>query len=192
MTHAHWDHNQNFDLFLDAPVLIHRLERKYAYKPHRNDWATPEWTCAMVDHHRHIQEVEEGYEIEPGISILHTLGHSAGSMAVMVETDDGLCAVTGDVMHFASVAITKQSPLIFWNEADARKSIERILQRADHFYPGHDRPFRLAKGEIEYLVPPEMTIGGVTPDMPGIEFDGSPRQPWVMPGIEEQTLEPLG
>ena len=37
MTHAHWDHNQNFDLFPDAPVLIHRLEKKYAHKPHRND-----------------------------------------------------------------------------------------------------------------------------------------------------------
>ena len=131
----------------------------------------------MMDHHRHNQEVEEGYEIEPGISFLHTPGHSAGSMAVMVETDDGLCAVTGDVMHFASVAITKQSPLIFWNEADARKSIERVLERADNLYPGHDRPFRLVKGEIEYLTPPEMTIGGVTPDIPG---------------IEEQTLERLG
>ncbi len=41
MTHAHWDHNQNFDLFYNAPVLIHGVERKYAHKPHRNDWATP-------------------------------------------------------------------------------------------------------------------------------------------------------
>ena len=44
MSHAHWDHNQNFDLFYHAPALVHRLEMKYAHKPHHNDWATPAWT----------------------------------------------------------------------------------------------------------------------------------------------------
>ncbi len=191
MTHAHWDHNQNFDLFYNAPVLIHGVERKYAHKPHRNDWATPQWTGVMVDHHPIVQEVEEGYEIEPGVSIIHTPGHSPGSIAVMVETDMGLCAVTGDVLHFAGVAITKQNPLVFWNEVEARKSIERIVESADNIYPGHDRPFRLVSGEIEYLAPLDITIAGLTPDMAGVKFDASPRQPWVMPGIEEQTLASL-
>ena len=192
MTHAHWDHNQNFDLFYNAPVLIHGVERKYAHKPHRNDWATPQWTGVMVDHHPIVQEVEEGYEIEPGVSIIHTPGHSPGSIAVMVETDQGLCAVTGDVLHFAGVALSKQNPLVFWNEAEARKSIERIVESADNIYPGHDRPFRLVRGEIEYLAPVGITIAGLSPDMEGVKFDTSPRQPWVMPGIEEQTLASLG
>ena len=191
MTHAHWDHNQNFDLFYNAPVLIHPLERKYAHKPHRNDWATPQWTGVMVDHHPIVQEVEEGYEIEPGVSIIHTPGHSPGSMSVMVETDQGRSVITGDVLHFAGVAISKQNPLVFWNEADARKSIERIIERADNIYPGHDRPFRLVRGEIEYLAAVDITIAGLTPEIEGVKFDDSPRQPWVMPGIEEQSLSSL-
>ena len=163
MTHAHWDHNQNFDLFYNAPVLIHKLEHKYAHKPHKNDWATPAWTGAMVDHHPTVQEVEEGYEIEPGVRLIHTPGHSPGSIAVMIETDQGLCAITGDVLHFASIALTKQNPLVFWNEADARKSIDRILETAEVIYPGHDRPFRLVRGEIEYIAPLDITIAGLTP-----------------------------
>ena len=43
MSRAHWDHSQNYDLFQHAPMLVHPLERKYAHKPHRNDWATPAW-----------------------------------------------------------------------------------------------------------------------------------------------------
>ena len=36
MSHAHWDHNQNFDLFEHAPLLMHSWERKYARRPHKN------------------------------------------------------------------------------------------------------------------------------------------------------------
>ena len=188
MTHAHWDHAQNFDLFDHAPMLIHSHELKYARKPHRNDWATPKWTAAMIDFQSRVQEVEEGYEIEPGIRIMHAPGHSPGSMVVIVDTDNGVAAVTGDVLHYATVALSRVNPLVFWSQEQATRSIDRILETADSIYPGHDRPFRLVKGEVDYMAPRHMTLAGIQPREPGIEFDASPRQPWVMPGIEEQTL----
>lgn len=192
MTHAHWDHNQNYDLFEHAPLLIHPWERKYAHRPHRNDWATPGWTGAMIDHHPTIQEVGEGYEIEPGVRILHTPGHSPGSISVLVETKEGLCALTGDVLHYSSIALTRRNPLVFWSEEEATRSINRILETADAIYPGHDQPFRVVQGNIEYLVPMKMTISGVRPDDPGLAFDTSPRPVWIMPGIEEQSVQSLG
>ena len=192
MSHAHWDHSQNFDLFKNTPMLVHPWERKYAHHPHPNDWATPAWSGAMVEFQPDIVEVEEGYEIEPGVRIIHTPGHSPGSITVLVDTDDGVCAVTGDVLHYANVALTKTNPLVFWNERDATKSINRILYEADVIYPGHDRSFRLVNGEIEYLEPMKLTLAGVHPDEPGVEFDTTPRPPWVMPGVEDQTVESLG
>ncbi len=195
MTHAHWDHSQNYDLFYHAPALIHRWELKYAHKPHPNDWATPQWTGAMIDDHPRAQEVEEGYEIEPGISVIHTPGHSPGSMGLLVETGDGLCAVTGDAIHYGEVALSGISPIVFWNEEDSRKSIKRVLDTADIVYPGHDRPFRMVKEgrELEYLSPPvELAVSGITPDMEGVSFNMDPRAPFVMPGIEDQTVESLG
>ena len=188
MTHAHWDHAENFDLFDHAPMLIHSDELKYARKPHRNDWATPRWTAAMIDFQSRVQEVEEGYEIEPGIRIMHAPGHSPGSMVVIVDTDNGVAAVTGDVLHYATVALSRVNPLVFWSREQATRSIDRILETADSIYPGHDRPFRLVKGEVDYMAPRHMALAGIQPGEPGIEFDASPRQPWVMPGIEEQTL----
>ena len=192
MSHAHWDHAQNFDLFDHAPMLIHPWERKYAHKPHHNDWATPRWTGAMVEFQSKVQEVEEGYEIEPGVRIMHTPGHSPGSIAVVVETDNGLSAVTGDVLHYSGVALSRVNPLVFWNAEQATKSINRIVDSVETIYPGHDRPFRVVNGKIEYTRPYHLVISGVDPNDPGLSFDTSPRVPWVMPGIGEQTVESLG
>ena len=191
VTHAHWDHSQNLDLFPDAEILIHPLERRYAGRPHRNDWATPGWSGAMIEFQKSITEVEEGYEIEPGVRVLYTPGHSPGSICVAVEGKQGLSVVTGDVLHFSSVALSKVNPIVFWSEAEASASIERILTMADMIYPGHDRPFRIVDGEVVYASPMRLSIVGVGPDTPGVEFDLNPAPRFVMQGIEEQSLDAL-
>jgi N-acyl homoserine lactone hydrolase len=187
MSHVHWDHSQNYDLFRHAPMLVHKSERIYAHHPHKNDWATPAWTGVMIDHHPDIQEVEEGYEIEPGVQLIHTPGHSPGSMSVKVETDSGLATVSGDVLHYSSVALTRKNPLVFWNEIQTTQSIDRIVGTADVIYPAHDRPFRIARIGIEYLEPTNLTIMGLTPDEPRVTFEKEPRPVWLMPGIEDQS-----
>ena len=188
LTHAHWDHVQNIDLFESAPLYLHPHERRYAHRPHRNDWATPQWTGAILER-QEVREVEEGAELLPGVSVIELPGHSPGSIGVKVETERGLEIITGDALHFASVAKTGQNPLIFWSPEQARRSIQRVLAEADAIYPGHDRPFRLtSEGEIEYLAPFQMTITGLTPATPGLQFSMAPRPIWIMPGIEEQRI----
>ena len=193
MTHAHWDHAQNYDLFDNATTLVHAWELKYASNPHPNDWATPRWTRAMIDVLSKVEAVEEGYEIEPGVRIMHTPGHSPGSVGVLVETDHGPIVITGDAIHNADAAMSRVNPLVFWNEEDARRSIDRVIEAAEIIYPGHDRPFRILKdGRVEYVAPKQLTIMGLDLEEPGVVLDNSPRVPWVMPGIEEQTVERLG
>ena len=194
MSHAHWDHNQNFDLFEQAPLLMHSWERKYAKRPHRNDWSTPKWTGDMIESHPSIQEVEEGFEIEPGVRVLHTPGHSAGSICLLVETDQGKCVLTSDVLLFANQALSRTHPVVFWNQEQAIKSLDRVIEEADIIYPGHDQPFRLVDGEVRYEEPMRLTITGVSPEEPGLTFapPGGAPSVWIMPGIEEQTVESLG
>lgn len=193
LSHAHWDHAQNLDLFDASTILLHPDERRYAKAPHRNDWATPAWTGAMLSHEDpRIVEVDEGYEIEPGVRILFTPGHSPGSISVVADTDDGVSVITGDVLHYSAAALTRKNPLVFWNEEQATQSIDRLVGLADVIYPGHDRPFRItAAGEIEYLRPFEITLVNVDPDDPGFSIDRTVPAPYVMPGIEEQRLPPI-
>ena len=190
MTHAHWDHAQNYDVFDHAQVLIHRWERLYVRNPHGNDWATPRWTSAMLDSLSNVIEVEDGYEIEPGIRVLHTPGHSAGTMALIVETPQGPVAVTGDGIAHAQVAVTRINANIFWNEEDSRRSIERVLESAEVVYPGHDLPFRVLRdGGVEHLATRQLEFYGLDLKDPRVSVDPERRPPFVMPSIEEQTLD---
>jgi N-acyl homoserine lactone hydrolase len=188
LTHAHWDHVQNVDVFAHAPIFMHADEYTYSLNPHLNDWATPAWTGAMFES-LDIRTVTEGDEIMPGVGIVDMPGHSPGSIGVTVEQPGGLSVITGDALHFAEVAITKRNPLVFWDPEEAAHSIERVVDMADMMYPGHDQPFRVtAAGEVEYQYRPEITFLGISPDDEGITFQtGSViPEPWEMPGIEEQ------
>ncbi len=190
MSHAHWDHVQNIDLFEKATLLLHPDERRYAHRPHKNDWATPAWTGAAIETVP-IAEVSDGDELAPGVTIVAVPGHSPGSIALRVETDDGVACLSGDALHFAEVALTKKNPLVFWNDEQATASIETMLRIADVIYPGHDLPFRVRNGAIEYLHPYRLGVSGISPDgkalRPGASLlPPAPRVPWIMPGVEEQ------
>lgn len=191
LSHAHWDHVQNIDIFENAQFLMSPRELAYARKPHRNDWSTPQWTGAILDTVS-IQEVDHGDVITTGVEVIGVPGHSPGSLALSVETGEGIACLAGDALHFASVAQTKKNPTVFWDDDLATESIERLVKRADVLYPGHDRPFRLLDdGTVEYMTPLNLTLSGVSDDGAtprlGVSFTPpGPVVPWIMPGIEEQ------
>jgi len=182
LTHAHWDHVQNIDVFAHAPLYMHPDERRYCERPHRNDWATPAWTRDIIERMQ-VREIAEGEELILGVGVVDLPGHSAGSIGITVRNEQGLSLITGDALHYASVALTRQSPLVFWNADAALASIDRAVGMADIIYPGHDQAFRLTtEREIEYLRPFSLTITGTLPGRRGLSFNGKTRDPWVMPG----------
>jgi N-acyl homoserine lactone hydrolase len=190
MSHAHWDHVQNIDLFAHAPLLIHRDERRYAHQPHHNDWATPAWTGAILDTMR-LEDVGEGDVLMPGCRVVELIGHSPGSIGLEVETDDGVCILTGDAIHTADVARSGRNPLVFWNAERADAAVRRVVESDALIYPGHDLPFRIRDGEVTYHGEQRMTIVNAGPGMPGVTLvpQPPPREVWVMPGIEDQRLD---
>ena len=186
LTHAHWDHVQNIDVFAHAPLYLHPDELRYCGNPHPNDWATPAWTRDILERSQ-IREIADGGELIPGVGVVDLPGHSVGSIGVTVRNEQGLSLIAGDALHYASVAQTRQPPLVFWDPDAARASIDRVVGLADVIYPGHDQPFRLTRaGQAEYLRPFRLTITGTLPDRPGLSFYGETREPWVMPGFEDQ------
>jgi N-acyl homoserine lactone hydrolase len=167
LTHAHWDHMQNLDLFSRAVFLIHPDELSYLTDPHPRDYATPRWTRAVLGEYP-VGEVAEGAELMPGVTILAVPGHSAGTVAVAVSTPDGTAVITGDAIQNGQVARHRRNALVFWDTAAAARSVGRIVDLADIIYPGHDRAFRLgAAGRPEYLQDFELTVTG-----PGAEVNG--------------------
>lgn len=184
LTHAHWDHMLNIDLFTNAEVLVHETERKYLQAPDPEDWATPSYTGAILERMR-LRSVREGDEIDQGVRILDTPGHTVGSMTLLVEQEGGTIGVTGDALPNARCALAGTPYLIFHDPALARESAAKIRSHCRTLYPGHDRPFRLDGDTVEYLIPTSIHI--TTQLEPGASDVGitltgdTPRAVWSLP-----------
>jgi N-acyl homoserine lactone hydrolase len=186
LSHSHWDHIQNIDVFDHAPIMIHPYERAYSLKPHRNDWATPAWTGTILERQK-LVEVAEGDQILQGVRVVDMPGHTPGGIGLAVESWAGLEVIAGDALHHARVALLGENPLIFWDRQAARDTIARVLKMADVIYPGHDRVFRLTDDKtIEYLEGFQMTISNVAASLGDLDWEDKKPGQWIMPDIGEQ------
>lgn len=151
LSHAHWDHVQNLDLFSAATAYVHPDELAYASHPHPHDHATPAWTSGVLESVA-TAPVEEGQEVMPGVRCLHLPGHTVGCVGLEVETPDGIAVLSGDAVASAADSVRERCPNAFWDGDEADRSVRRVNERADVVYPGHDRPFRRDRaGGVEHL-----------------------------------------
>jgi N-acyl homoserine lactone hydrolase len=92
-THLHFDHCGGNRLFPGVPIYVQRREREAAREP---DYTVPEWVefagATYV-------ELDGEAEIVPGVRVLPTPGHTPGHQSVLVDTDDGLVVVAGDIAY---------------------------------------------------------------------------------------------
>jgi N-acyl homoserine lactone hydrolase len=117
-THLHFDHCGGNRLFAGTPIYVQRLEREAA---RAEGYTIAQW----VDFEgANYVELEGEQEVLPGLHVLPTPGHTPGHQSVLVETDDGLVVVGGDVAYtwrefdapanHAAVTLTRRSPTRIW------------------------------------------------------------------------------
>lgn len=190
LTHAHWDHCLNVDVFPNARVFISAPEYDYVKSPNASDWATPVWTRDVLARNR-IEETRDGDEIAAGVRILATPGHSPGSQTVVVETPEGIVGLPGDALPNPACIAAGICYLVFYSEDAARKSVSRILEHCAFVYPGHDRPFRVGSGgAYSYLEHSSVNISrlpGMIDGGAGLTFNtqvaaGTDILPWARGG----------
>src|SRR5438105_5163157 len=92
-THLHFDHCGGNRLFPGLPIYVQRIEREAARQP---DYTIPEWV--EFEGARYV-ELDGEAEIAPGVRALPTPGHTPGHQSVLVDTEDGLVVVAGDVAY---------------------------------------------------------------------------------------------
>ena len=154
LTHMHWDHCQNTDLFTNARVLVNPTEIDYARSPNKWDLAVAAGMADMMRNMK-VESVSEGDTIVEGVSIIETPGHTKGHMSILVEINGENVIIAGDALP-ESGSIARGLPYnVFWDVSDAHESVEKMVAASNVFYPGHDRPFRVEGDEINYLEGPE-------------------------------------
>lgn len=187
LTHVHWDHVQNIDLFPRARVVLSNAELESVQREDARDLVTPAWTRRLLDGTQ-LLPVDPGDMIVDGMTILDAAGHTAGSLAFEVLIDGESHVITGDALPWAEVGRLRQSALVFWDLDRSESTIEALVERADVIYPGHDRPFRLVDGEVCYESTFEATVFGIRPDTPGFHFGPPP----ILSTIDLTDGHPVG
>ena len=148
ITHLHYDHVGNFDLFPAATLHLQDVEMHYATGRHMGE-----------ARHRFAYEVEEvvgmvrrvyenrvrfhngDAEIAAGVSLHLIGGHTMGMQAVRVATRRGWVVLASDASHFyANMEQTRPFPIVF-SVPDMVAGYERLRSLAaspEHIIPGHD------------------------------------------------------
>ena len=92
-THLHFDHCGGNRLFAGVPIYVQRVEREAA---RGEDYTIPGW---VEFEGASYVELDGEAELAPGVRVLPTPGHSPGHQSVLVDTEEGLVVVAGDVAH---------------------------------------------------------------------------------------------
>ena len=148
ITHLHYDHVGNFDLFPAATFHLQDREMQYATGRHM---AQPVFGGAF-DVEDVVGMVRNSYagrvrfhdgdaEIAPGLSLHYVGGHTMGLQVVRVATRRGYVVLASDASHFyANMEQVRPFPIVF-NVAQMVEGYARLRALADspaHIIPGHD------------------------------------------------------
>jgi glyoxylase-like metal-dependent hydrolase (beta-lactamase superfamily II) len=148
ITHLHYDHVGNFDLFPAAALHLQDLEMRYAtgrYMGHecfRGAYEVEDVTGVVRRVYQDQVRFHDGdEEIAPGISLHLIGGHTMGIQAVRVATRRGWLVLASDASHFyANMEQTRPFPIV-WSVADmvdGYRKLQRLAESPSHIIPGHD------------------------------------------------------
>ncbi len=137
LTHLHWDHASNNQLFPNAKFYVQKKELQYAVAPiplHKKSY--------LLDllFKNEYQILDGDVQFRDGIFLGLTPGHSPGSQTVFVDTTDGVYALVGDMVNF--MECWTRSPKVpngFHTDLVAcYDSFDKIEKRADHVLIAHE------------------------------------------------------
>ncbi len=123
LTHAHPDHIGNCSLFKNAKIYVRSEE---------------------ADLVPGAIGVDSDTDIAKGVRLVHTPGHSPGSMSVFVEADRRY-VLAGDAIPMADNYHKMVPPRVNHDPEIAMASMKKIIEYADVIIPGHDKPFSVRK-----------------------------------------------
>ena len=148
ITHLHYDHVGNFDLFPKATYYLQDREMNYAtgrnmaHQVFSHPYDVDHVTGIVREVYAgRVSFVDGDAELAPGLSVHHIGGHTDGMMSVRVWTKRGWVVLASDALHlYANMETTNPFPIVY-SVGDMVKGYARLHELADssaHIIAGHD------------------------------------------------------
>lgn len=144
VSHLHWDHSGNVDLFDDEPadVYVPRESARYAYAPleiHHRAFLTPKAGYDPPWLRTDFRFVDGDETIAPGLRAVHTPGHSPGHTSLLVDSGDTTYALAIDVAPLAeNIGESELNPPGTMDVFAWWESAKRLREGSDVVIPSHD------------------------------------------------------
>ena len=148
LTHLHYDHVGNLDLFpsahfhLQEPELHFAVGRHMRYPFLRAAFEVEDVVALIRLNYAQRVRLHNGrVELYPGITLVPAPGHSAGLQFVQVNTRRGMVALASDASHYyENMDAGRPFPIVI-STAETLESYEVVrgaAASAEHIVPGHD------------------------------------------------------
>jgi len=163
MSHMHYDHSGNTELFPNARFHVQDCEMEYITgrcmcHAHLRGSFEPDYVLGMVRklYDGRIEFHDGDDEVAPGISVHHIGGHTKGLQCVRVNTKRGPVVVASDATHlYAHIEGGRVFPVVY-NVGDVLEGYNKLKKLAGdntRIVPGHDpevlRRYPAAKAGLE-------------------------------------------
>lgn len=137
LSHLHFDHCQNLDLFKGVPVAVGKTEIEYARHPHPDDLFIP-WKIHDLLADFELRVLPQRGAIAPGIEHFEVPGHTTGCQALRFAQEDGRRVVlAGDAIKYPKEILAQVGDMCFGSSEDSKRSIAEICANTDIVVPGH-------------------------------------------------------
>jgi glyoxylase-like metal-dependent hydrolase (beta-lactamase superfamily II) len=140
LSHLHFDHAANWDLFANAEIVVHENEVTYAQAS--DDNAILRYSVPALLAHKRLRLITgETVAVEDGVQLCHVPGHTPGSIALVMNGS----VLSGDALK--SRWDLRRYLTDTWNDKLALQSIQKITTLGHRIYPGHDVPLERSGNE---------------------------------------------
>lgn len=143
ITHLHFDHVGNNELFPNARFIVQRDELPQGLSPPKFCmFYYPEYKYKMLDVLPRTEVIEGDLQLSDSVSLVKIGGHTPGCMVVMLETDIGRVCLASDVMYNYKNLELNWPMGSFWDLRELMRGYQRLHREADVIIPQHDWQFR--------------------------------------------------
>ncbi len=149
ISHIHWDHVGNLELFPHARMPVARVELEFwlddpvAQRPQFAAHADPDAIAVLrrAGAEERLDLIEDRAEVAPGITALRVGGHAPGQLIFEVAGEHGPIVLASDAIHYYD-ELERERPFgIFVDLADVYRGYETLRRYAASgaaVVPGHD------------------------------------------------------